>query len=83
MARDIVRAIQQNRKDANLNISDHIKIQLFSSNIQFLAVARLYENYIKAQTLTDKIDILENNQITAKHKFNNKIEETELNIGID
>ena len=83
VARDIVRAIQQNRKDANLNISDHIKIQLFSSNIQFLAVARLYENYIKAQTLTDKIDILENNQITAKHKFNNKIEETELNIGID
>lgn len=83
IARDIVRAIQQNRKDANLNISDHIKIQLFSSNPEFLAVSRLYENYIKEQTLTDKIDILENNQITAKHKFNNKIEEIELNIGIN
>ena len=83
IARDIIRAIQQNRKDANLNISDHIKIQLFSSNPQFLNVARLYENYIKEQTLTDTIDILENNRTTAKHKFNNKIEETELNIGID
>jgi len=83
IARDIVRAIQQNRKDANLNISDHIKIQLFSSNQQFLTVARFYENYIKEQTLTDKINILKNNQIEAKYKFNNKIEETELNIGID
>ena len=78
-----MRAIQQNRKDANLNISDHIRIQLFSSNQQFLTVARFYENYIKEQTLTDKINILENNQIEAKYKFNNKIEETELNIGID
>jgi len=83
IARDIIRAIQQNRKDANLNISDHIKIQIFSSNAEFLAITRLYENYIKEQTLTDKVEILENNQITTKHKFDNKIEEVEINIGID
>lgn len=83
IARDIVRAIQQNRKDANLNISDHIQIQLFSENKLFLNVARAYESYIKEQTLTDKISILENNQISSKYKFNNKIEETNLNVGID
>ncbi len=47
IARDIVRAVQQNRKDANLNITDRIKLEIFSSNSRILEVAKEFEKYIK------------------------------------
>lgn len=58
-ARDLIRAIQQARKDANFNVSDHIHltIELPSENIKILEP---FVEYINSQTLsitafTDKI----------------------------
>ena len=84
LARDIVRAIQQNRKDANLDVSNHIKIAFFSNNEMFLRVIKTYENYLKEQTLTDEILIASNSAEVKNysHHFQNKIEESDLEIGI-
>lgn len=84
LARDIVRAIQQNRKDADLDISNHIKIAFFSSNEMFLKVIKTYENYLKEQTLTDDILIASNSAEVKNYSnhFVNKIDESDLEIGI-
>lgn len=55
IARDIIRAIQQNRKDADLNISDHINLKIFSDNLRILEAAKIHENYIKEQVLCDSL----------------------------
>jgi len=43
IARDIVRAIQQNRKDADLKITDHIKLEISSSNSRITEVANNFK----------------------------------------
>jgi len=85
MARDIIRTIQQNRKDANLNISDHIKIKIYSSNFDFAEVIKMHENYIKEQTLTDEIKIISDWEYLDKcqFKFDNLLDDKDLMIGID
>lgn len=84
IARDIIRTIQQNRKDANLNISDHIKIKLFSANFDFAEVIKVYGDYIKEQTLTDEIEIVDNfPQGCQFQPFDNMIDNINLVIGID
>ena len=60
IARDIVRAIQQNRKDANLEITNHINIEIFSSNPRILEVAQAFDAYIKHQVLAENIKIFTN-----------------------
>lgn len=82
LARDIIRLIQQNRKDANLDIADHIKIVLNSANTRFLEVVKTHQNYIQEQTLSAEILT---NQPGSKlpHHFNNKIEDTDLEISFD
>lgn len=79
LARDIIRAIQQNRKDANLDVSNHIKIALNSGNQKILEVVKNYQNYIGEQTLSDEILIGEN--VGCEHSFQNKIDEIDLVIG--
>jgi isoleucyl-tRNA synthetase len=44
LARDVIRAIQQNRKDANLDVSDHIKITIFSANENLIGVVKIMRN---------------------------------------
>ncbi len=83
LARDIVRAVQQNRKDANLDISNHIKLTFFSESIMCLEVIKKYENYLKEQTLADEI-LISSSPASAKicqHFFHNTVEELELGIG--
>lgn len=81
IARDIVRAIQQNRKDADLNVSDHIKLQISSTNSRILEVAKVFENYIKAQVLADELKCV-NEKISAKFSFENKLDDGDLSVGI-
>lgn len=84
LARDIIRAIQQNRKDANLDVSDHIKIVVSSKNEDLLRVVGAYKDYICEQTLTDEMIVSSDEQVkSAKHQFENKIEEIEVKIGIN
>lgn len=85
IARDIVRAIQQNRKDADLNISDHISLKIFSSNSRILEVAKQFENYIKEQVLADVLTCVsdeESAKSAAKFFCKNKLDDGELSVGI-
>lgn len=82
LARDVVRAIGQNRKDANLDISDHIKIKIYSDNSEILEAVKLYKNYIAEQTLADEI-LVDQDVKNCQHHFQNKIEESDLAIGFN
>jgi isoleucyl-tRNA synthetase len=81
IARDIVRAIQQNRKDANLEISNHILLEIFSSNQRILEVAKDFENYIKHQVLAENIKISPQKIISAEAKiFSNQLDDGDLEV---
>jgi isoleucyl-tRNA synthetase len=75
ISRDIVRGIQQNRKDANLNITDRINLEIFSSNPRILEVAKEFENYIKEQVLAQSLICLDE---APKDAFENKMDDGDL-----
>jgi isoleucyl-tRNA synthetase len=79
LARDLVRVIQQNRKDANLDISNHIKI-VINGDEKISEVVKKYQNYIAEQTLSDEVLIGEN--ADYEHSFVNKIDDVEVIIKI-
>lgn len=81
IARDIVRAVQQNRKDANLDISDRIKLQLGSTNPRVIEVAKNFADYIKEQVLADDLTCVEQ-KVSAKFSFANKLDDGDLEVGI-
>ena len=85
IARDIVRAVQQSRKSANLNVSDHISICIFSPNKTILQVAQNFSSYIKDQVLANELAVVDDaTKVSAKTKlvFESKIDDGELVIGI-
>ena len=65
IARDLVRFIQQSRKDANLDISDRININIQSRNEDILIALDSFGKYICQQTLSDFI----NNESIDKFHF--------------
>jgi ribosome-binding factor A len=83
LARDIVRAIQQNRKDANFDVSDYIKIAVFSTKKQVIEVILDHKNYIKEQTLANEI-VIDEFGLEQKypHNFVNKIDDIDLKISL-
>ena len=84
IARDIVRAIQQNRKDANLEITNHINLEIFSSNPRILEVALSFENYIKNQVLAENIKILAQKNTNSSAKiFINQLDDGDLETTIN
>lgn len=85
IARDIVRAIQQNRKDADLNITDHIKLNIFSDNPRILSVAKSFEEYIKEQVLADILSYVKSEdevRMKSKFSFQNQMDDGDLVTGI-
>ena len=50
IARDVVRSIQQARKDAKLDVSDRVKVSLVAPE-RVVAAVREHEPFVKAQTL--------------------------------
>jgi isoleucyl-tRNA synthetase len=83
IARDIVRAIQQNRKDADLDISKQINLKIFSSNLRVLEVAKIFENYIKEQVLADSLAFVASVEEIkiAKFFFANQCEIGDFDLG--
>jgi len=84
VARDIVRAIQQNRKEADLNVSDRINLKIFSTNSQTLEVAKKFATYIQEQTLGESLEVAsdqESVKSTTKFFFESKIENGDLTVG--
>jgi isoleucyl-tRNA synthetase len=58
LARDVVRAIQQARKDADLNVSDRIATEI-SAEADVLAAIRAHEELVKSETLTLELTLSE------------------------
>ncbi len=54
IARDVVRMIQQARKDANLNVSDKIKLYL-GADAKTIDAITVHQTYIMEQTLTSEL----------------------------
>jgi isoleucyl-tRNA synthetase len=52
IARDLIRFIQQTRKDANLNISDKINIYISYDNDTIATSLKLFQKHIESQTLS-------------------------------
>ncbi len=82
IARDIIRAIQQNRKDADLNITDRINLQIFSTNPRILEVAKNFEDYIKTQVLADSLKTSNHKPTGTKLIFDNTLDDGDLTIAI-
>ena len=55
LSRDVIRIIQQTRKDIGLEISDRIKVEVYSSDNIFEDMLKKWENFIKEQTLSNDI----------------------------
>jgi isoleucyl-tRNA synthetase len=86
IARDIVRAIQQNRKEADLNVSDRINLKIFSQNKVISEVAEKFSGYIKEQTLGSNLEIISDKDLVksgSKFFFENKIDDGDLVVGIE
>lgn len=84
IARDVIRAIQQNRKDADLNISDHINLRIFSTNSRILEVAKAFEKYISEQVLADSLSCVESAEevkTSAKFSCESKLDDGDLMVG--
>ena len=69
IARDMVRAIQQARKDAALNVSDRIRLHIDAPEIISNALA-VHKNYVMEQTLS--VELLD--QKPAQHVFSTESE---------
>lgn len=85
IARDIIRAIQQNRKDADLNISDHISLEIFSADPRIPEVTQKFESYIKEQVLAREIKLTidaSSAKEGSQHFFNNSTESENFLVGI-
>lgn len=83
IARDIIRAIQQNRKSADLDISDKIVISLFCEDDRVLEVAKNFESYIKEQVLADEIKHVSSVPEKSDRCFENKLENASLIVSIN
>jgi len=55
LARDIVRHIQQGRKDTGLEIQDHITVRCYSENDKIKAAVDEYNDYICRETLCEEL----------------------------
>ncbi|HQR25610.1 MAG TPA: isoleucine--tRNA ligase [Nocardioides sp.] len=63
-ARDLVRAVQQARKEAGLEVSDRITLTL-AAPADTLAAARAHEGLIAGETLAVRIDLVEAEALTV------------------
>ena len=61
LARDVVRAVQQARKDAGLDVSDRIRLTLEAADDVLAAVAE-HSELVKSETLTLELETVSNTQ---------------------
>jgi isoleucyl-tRNA synthetase len=57
VARDIVRAIQQTRKELDLNITDKINLRIATNHNLIVEAIEQWQEYIKEQTLAIELDM--------------------------
>lgn len=81
IARDIVRLVQQSRKDADLHITDRISLKIESDNEDIKQAVVKFNDYIARQTLSKSIN--NDSQKNCEHNFVQKIEESSIKIGFN
>ena len=64
LARDVIRQIQQARKDADLNVSDRISLTV-SGNAFALSAIRTHEGLVKSETLTLELTLTETGDLVS------------------
>jgi isoleucyl-tRNA synthetase len=64
LARDVIRAIQQARKDADFDVSDRIKTEL-SGEASVVAAIRDHEELVKNETLTLELSLVETDSLST------------------
>lgn len=79
IARDIVRMIQQDRKDANLNLSDRINLSIKTGSATIIKAIKLNSDYISAQTLAVELKIVDS--IEDEFSFGDEFNGEFINIG--
>ena len=81
IARDIIRCIQQNRKEANFSITDYVNLTLVSNNQHLVEVATSFQKHISSQVLAQNFDIINSSASNYAEKiFLHNLEEGELGI---
>jgi len=79
IARDIVRMIQQARKDADLNVADKIDIAITVEDDKIQSAITDFNAYITEQTLGNSLVIGDINGM--EHQFENKLGDITMSIG--
>ena len=81
VARDIIRLVQQNRKEADLNISDKIELNIQTNDHRISDVVEQFSDYIAKQVLANKVSST-TQDLTDEFIFENEIDEKAVSIGI-
>lgn len=68
IARDLIRFIQQARKDADFNVADKVKLKI-ESEFDLSAIINVHQNFIEEQTLSSLVNELQP-EFTAKVTLN-------------
>jgi isoleucyl-tRNA synthetase len=74
VAREIVHAVQNMRKEANLDISERILLSIKPED----AVVKNYEDYIKTETLADEFRTIEDSLIEKELKLDKMVYKVKL-----
>jgi isoleucyl-tRNA synthetase len=85
LARDVIRTIQQNRRSADLNVSDHINVVFYSKDQRINKIIKSYDQNIKEQILANDIELIDNSEAIESyiHKFENDIDEIKIKIAFN
>lgn len=78
ISRDLVRLIQQYRKEADLDISDKINVDVISDSEKVKEAIDVHKDYIKEQTLSLEVNLVENSN--KEHSYSNKLDEKDIVI---
>jgi isoleucyl-tRNA synthetase len=81
LARDIVRLIQQNRREADLNVSDRIEIEIKTDSEELKEAIREHSIYICEQTLGKRLEVKK--EISTKFSFKNELNENVVLVGFN
>jgi isoleucyl-tRNA synthetase len=84
IARDVIRAIQQNRKEANFDISDFINIKIFTKEPKIKGAIEIFSDYICSQILAKNISFVDENYQKNSQEllFDDNIEDGNLAVFI-
>lgn len=84
ITRDVVRLVQQSRKEAQFQVSDRIVLEIFSGNGEILKALRENLDYLKEQTLATSCRLLENEEVaavaTGRHTFYHDYEGSKIQL---